>query len=84
MRVYFAAFAAAGFWCGLISGLTLTGEHGLREFESRVPRKIFGPKTDEITGGRRQLHEVYFRDLYSVPICSDRETLLKLHNDDIY
>jgi hypothetical protein len=30
--------------------LTLRDEHGLRVFESRVIRRIFGPKRDEVTG----------------------------------
>jgi hypothetical protein len=30
--------------------LTLREEHGLRVFENRVLRKIFGPKRDEVTG----------------------------------
>jgi hypothetical protein len=30
--------------------LTLREEHRLRVFENRVPRKIFGPKRDEVTG----------------------------------
>jgi hypothetical protein len=31
-------------------------EHILRVFENRVLRKIFGPKRDEVTEGRRKLH----------------------------
>jgi hypothetical protein len=30
--------------------LTLREEHGMRVFENRVPRKIFGPKRDKVTG----------------------------------
>jgi hypothetical protein len=30
--------------------LTLRGERGLRVFGNRVPRRIFGPKGDEVTG----------------------------------
>jgi hypothetical protein len=30
--------------------LTLREEHRLRVFENRVPRRIFGPKRDEVTG----------------------------------
>jgi hypothetical protein len=26
-------------------------------FENRAPRKIFGPKRDEVTGGWRKLHD---------------------------
>jgi hypothetical protein len=38
-------------------GLTLREEHRLRVFENRVLRRIFGPKTDEVTGGWKKLHE---------------------------
>jgi hypothetical protein len=31
--------------------LNLREERRLRVFENRVPRKIFGPKMDEVTGG---------------------------------
>jgi hypothetical protein len=36
--------------------LTLREQHGLRVFENRVLRRIFGPKRDEVTGGWRKLH----------------------------
>jgi hypothetical protein len=36
--------------------LTLREEHGLRVFENRVPRRIFGPTRDEVTGEWRRLH----------------------------
>jgi hypothetical protein len=35
--------------------LTLKEEHKLKMFENRVLR-IFGPKRDGVTGGRRKLH----------------------------
>jgi hypothetical protein len=36
-------------------------------FESRVLRRIFGPKRDELTGECRKLHNEEFRDFYSSP-----------------
>jgi hypothetical protein len=32
--------------------------------EKRVLRKIFGPKRDEVTRGRRKLHNEYLHNLY--------------------
>jgi hypothetical protein len=34
----------------------LREEHRLRVFENRVLRRIFGPKSDEVTGEWRKLH----------------------------
>jgi hypothetical protein len=48
--------------------LTLTEEYRLRVFESRVLRRIFGPKKDEVTGEWRKLHNEVLRGLYSSPI----------------
>jgi hypothetical protein len=42
-------------------------EHKLRVFENRVPRRIFGPKRDGVTGGCRKLHNEELQDLYSSP-----------------
>jgi hypothetical protein len=39
----------------------------LRVFENRVPRRIFGPKRDEMTGGWRKLYNEELRNLYSSP-----------------
>jgi hypothetical protein len=45
----------------------LREEHRLRVFENRVLRRISGPKTDEVTGEWRKLHNEELRDLYSSP-----------------
>ena len=45
--------------------LTLREERRLRVFENRVLRRIFGSKTDEVTGEWRKLHNEEFNDLYS-------------------
>jgi hypothetical protein len=44
---------------------TLKEEHRLRVFENRVLRKIFGSKSDEVTGGWRKLHNEELHDMYS-------------------
>jgi hypothetical protein len=43
----------------------LTEERGLRVFENRVLRRIFGPKRDGVTGEWRKLHNEELHDLYS-------------------
>ena len=47
--------------------LTLREEHSLRVFEHRVLRRIFGPKTEEITGEWRKLHKEELHHLYYLP-----------------
>ena len=39
-------------------------ERGLRVFENRVLRRVFGPKRDEVTGEWRKLHSEELSDLY--------------------
>jgi hypothetical protein len=39
----------------------------LRVFENRVLRRIFGPKSDEVAGEWRRLHNEELNDLYSLP-----------------
>jgi len=45
----------------------LREEHGVRMFENRVLRRIFGPKKDELTGEKRKLHNEELYDLYRSP-----------------
>jgi hypothetical protein len=42
-------------------------EHILRMFENRVRRRMFGPQTDEVMGGWRQLHNWEFHTFYFSP-----------------
>jgi len=42
-------------------------ERRLGVFENRVLRRVFGPKTNEVTGEWRKLHNEELRDLYSLP-----------------
>jgi hypothetical protein len=39
----------------------------LRVCDNRVPKRIFGPKRDEVTGERRKLHSGELHNLYSSP-----------------
>ena len=47
--------------------LTLREEHGLRVFENRVLRRIFGPRRDGVTGEWRKLYNEELNILYSSP-----------------
>jgi len=47
--------------------LTLRDERRLRVFESRVLRRIFWPKRDEVTREWRKLYYEELNDLYSSP-----------------
>jgi hypothetical protein len=38
----------------------------LRVFENRALRSVFGPKSDEVTGEWRKLHNEELNDLYSL------------------
>ena len=48
--------------------LTLREECRLTAFESRVLRRIFGPKRDEVTGEWRKLHNEEITDRSPHPI----------------
>ena len=47
--------------------LTLREERKLRVFENMVLRRIFGPRSDEVTGEWRKLHNEELNDPYSSP-----------------
>jgi hypothetical protein len=47
--------------------LTLREEHSLMVFESRVLKRIFGPKRDGVMGEWRKLHKEELYGLYSSP-----------------
>jgi hypothetical protein len=47
--------------------LTLRKEHRLRVFENREQRRIFGPKREEVTGGRRKQKSEELHNSYSLP-----------------
>jgi hypothetical protein len=50
-----------------IWSLTLGEEHGLRVFENRVLRRIFVLKTNEVTGGWKNLYNEELHNVYSLP-----------------
>ena len=47
--------------------VTSREERKLRVFENMVLRRIFGPRTDEVTGEWRRLHKEELNDLYCSP-----------------
>jgi hypothetical protein len=65
MRIYKTIMLPAVLYRCETWSLTLREEHRLWVFESRVLRRIFGPKRDEVTREWRELHNEELRDLYS-------------------
>jgi hypothetical protein len=49
---------------GVKLSLILRRECGLRVFENRVLRRVFGPKRDEVAGEWRKLYNEELNDLY--------------------
>ena len=47
--------------------LTMREERKLKVFENMVLRRIFGPRSDEVTGEWRRLHNEELNDLYFLP-----------------
>jgi hypothetical protein len=47
--------------------LTLREERRLRVFENRVLKRVFEPKSNEVTGDWRKLYNDELNDLYSLP-----------------
>jgi hypothetical protein len=67
IRIYkVIIFPVVLYWCETWC-LILWREYRLRVFESRVLRRAFGPKRDEVTGESRKLQNDELHDLYSSP-----------------
>jgi hypothetical protein len=65
MRIYKTIILPVIFYGCETWPLTLREEHRLRVFENKVPRRIFGPKRDEVMGGWRKVHNEELHDSYS-------------------
>jgi hypothetical protein len=63
IRVYRSVVLPVVLYVCETSSLTLREEQRLRVFESRVLRRVFGPKSDETTGEWRRLHNEELDDL---------------------
>jgi len=55
------------FSIGVKLGRMWREEHGLRVFEIRVLKKIFGPKKEEVTAEWRRLHNEELNNPYTSP-----------------
>jgi hypothetical protein len=51
--------------------------------ESRVLRRIFGPKRDEVTGDWKELHNEKFHNLYSSPSTSKLVAIYQAQKDEM-
>jgi hypothetical protein len=47
--------------------LTPNEEHGLKVFDNRVLRRIFGPRKEEVARGFRRLHNEELHNFYTSP-----------------
>ena len=60
--------------------LTSRKQRGLKVFDNRVVRRIFGPKREEATGEWRKLHTEELNDLFSSP---NIVRLIKLKKNEV-
>jgi hypothetical protein len=67
IKIYKTIILPVGLYGCETWSLTLREVHRLRVFENRVLRRIFGPKTDEVTGEWGKLHNEELHNLYSYP-----------------
>jgi hypothetical protein len=57
----------------------LREEYRLRVFENRVPRRIFGPKKDEVTGDNEELCDLYSSPNIIIRIFKSRRIICTDH-----
>jgi hypothetical protein len=67
IKIYRTIILPVAFYGCETWSITLREERRLRVFENRLPRRIFGPLRDEVTGEWRELHNEELNDLYSSP-----------------
>jgi hypothetical protein len=67
VKIYKTVILPVAFYGCETWSVTLREKHRLRVFEKRVLRRIFGPKSDEVTGEWRKLHSGELHNLYSSP-----------------
>jgi hypothetical protein len=67
VKIYKIMYLPAVFYRCETWSLTLREEHRLRVFKNRVLKRIFRPKSDEVTGEWGKLHNGELHNLYSSP-----------------
>ena len=67
IKIYRSIFLPAVLYGFEPWSLALREEHGLRVLVNRVLRKIFGSKSNEVTGELRELQNEELSDLYPSP-----------------
>jgi hypothetical protein len=67
VRIYKTIFLSVVLYECETWSLTVREEHKLKVFENKVLRRIFGPKSDGVTGGWRKLLNEEHHNLYSSP-----------------
>jgi len=67
IKIYRTIILPVGFYGCETWSLTLREERKLRVFDNMVLRRIFGPRSEEVTREWRRLHNEELNDLYSSP-----------------
>ena len=67
IKIYRTIILPVVLWGCETWSLTLWEERKLRVFENMVLRRIFGPRSDAVTGQWRRLHNEELNDLYCSP-----------------